>query len=59
MDHRPACHGSFIAIPSLDMVDVEKAYGTVHHIITVFNDTVDHKDGVMQAVAQTQTQWNE
>ena len=32
---------------------------TLHHVITVYNDTFDHTDGVMQALAMKKTQWKE
>jgi len=32
---------------------------TLHHIITVYNNMVDHMDGVMRASAETKTQWKE
>lgn len=32
---------------------------TLHHVITVHNDMVNHMDGVMQALAKKMTQWNE
>ena len=31
---------------------------TLHHVITVHNDMLDHMDGVMQALAKKKTQWN-
>jgi len=32
---------------------------TLHHIITVYNDMVDHMDGMMRALAKKKTQWQE
>jgi len=32
---------------------------TLHHVITVYNDMFDHKDGVMRALAKKKTQWKE
>jgi hypothetical protein len=32
---------------------------TLHHIITVYNDMFDHKDGVMRALGKKKTQWKE
>jgi hypothetical protein len=32
---------------------------TLHCIITVYNDTIDHMDGIMQALAKKNTQWKE
>jgi len=32
---------------------------TLHHVITVYNDMFDHKDGVMRALAKQKTQWKE
>jgi hypothetical protein len=31
----------------------------LHHVITVYNDTFDHMDGVMEASAIEKTQWTE
>jgi hypothetical protein len=31
---------------------------TLHHVITIYNDMVDHMDGIMQALAKKKTQWN-
>jgi len=33
--------------------------GTLHHFITVYNDMIDHMDGVMRAVAKKKTQWKQ
>jgi len=32
---------------------------TFYHVITVYNDKVDHMDGVMRALAKKKTQWKE
>jgi hypothetical protein len=32
---------------------------TLHHVITVYNDTFDHMDGVMRGLAKKQNQWKE
>jgi len=32
---------------------------TLHHVITVYNNMVDHMDGVMRALAKKKTQWKE
>jgi hypothetical protein len=32
---------------------------TLHHLITVYNDMLDHMDGVMRALAMKKTQWKE
>ena len=32
---------------------------TLHHSITVYNDTFDHMDGVMRTSAKKKTQWKE
>ena len=32
---------------------------TLHYVITVYNDIVDHIDGVMQALAKKKTEWKE
>jgi len=32
---------------------------TLHHVITVYNDLIDHMDGVMRALAKKKTQWKE
>jgi len=32
---------------------------TLHHVITVYNDMLDHMDGVMRALAKKKTQWKE
>jgi len=32
---------------------------TLHHVITVYNDTFDHMDGVMRALAKKHTPWKE
>jgi hypothetical protein len=33
--------------------------GTLHHVITVYNDKFDHMDGMMRALAKKKTQWKE
>jgi len=32
---------------------------TLHHVITVYNDMLDHTDGVMRVLAKKKTQWKE
>jgi len=32
---------------------------TLHHVITVYNDMVDHMDGVMRALAKKKSRWKE
>jgi hypothetical protein len=32
---------------------------TLHHVITVYNDTFDHMDGVMRALAKKKKQWKD
>jgi hypothetical protein len=32
---------------------------TLHPVITVYNDMIDHLDGVMSALAKEKTQWRE
>ena len=32
---------------------------TLHHVITLYNDTFDHMDGVLRALAKKNTQWKE
>jgi len=32
---------------------------TLHHVITVYNDILDHMDGIMRALAKKQTPWKE
>jgi hypothetical protein len=32
---------------------------TLHHVVTVYNDMLDHMDGVMRALAKKKTQWKE
>jgi len=32
---------------------------TLHHVIAVYNDMVDHMEGVMRALARKKTQWKE
>jgi len=32
---------------------------TLHHVITVYNDMLDHMDGVMQALSKKMTPWKE
>jgi len=33
--------------------------GTLHHIITLYNDIFDHMDGVTRALAKKKTPWEE
>jgi len=30
---------------------------TLHHVITVYNDMFDHKNGVMRALARKKIEW--
>ena len=32
---------------------------TLHHVITVYNDMLNHMDGMMRALAKKKTQWKE
>jgi len=32
---------------------------TLHHVITVYNDMLDHMDGVMRALVKNKTRWKE
>jgi hypothetical protein len=32
---------------------------TLHHVITVYNDMLNHMDGVMRALAKKKTEWKE
>jgi len=59
MDHCQVCLGCFTAIPVLDSLDDKKAYLSLNHVITVYNDMFNHMDGVMWALANRKTQWKE
>jgi len=32
---------------------------TLHHVIRVYNDMCDHMDGMMRALVEKKTPWNE
>jgi len=56
MDNCQVCHGSIEAISLLDPLDVEETYCQMQSCFPVYNDTFDHVDGVMRALARKKTQ---
>jgi len=58
MDHHQLCHGSFKAIPVLDAVAVEPAYGysALHY---QYNEMFNHMGVIPRALAKKMTQWKE
>ena len=59
MDHYQVCDGPSKALPILVPVDDKKLSVALHHIITVYNDMFNHLDGIMCALGNKKTPWNE